>query len=146
MLDLKALLTKMLNTIHPWVQMSKTSFTCGTTVTKQTGLSIAIGGAGEQYFTKGSDQVTIKRAGTYKISINWILSNAVNNTSVKRLSLYKNGSAYTSALSRVNAWQSVQGVSIGTFAVGDVLTMWARCEDGTDTFSEAKIIIEPMFG
>lgn len=147
MVDIKALLTKILESIYvvgAWAQIYKSSFTANNTAAKVTGTTIWCSNNSSKYFTAGTDSITINKAGVYKITVGFRLSAATNNTNVKRLALYKNGTELVTVLGRDNAWNDRAQTYTATLAKNDVLTMYARAEDGNSTYSFGRIIIEPI--
>ena len=141
MLDLKALLSKILNK-DAWAQLYASGFTGNNTASKVTDTVIATSDAMGEYFTVGTNQITLNKSGTYKITLCMRLSGATNNTNVKRLAMYRNNSESMVVMGRDNTWQDRTCVYISNLSKGDVLTMWRRAEDGNSTYSFGKIIIE----
>lgn len=134
-----------LMTLNPWVSISATGFTGNNTATKVTGTTIRSGGNASDYFdTSVSDQVTIKRAGTYKITIFFRVSAITSAGNVKRISCYNNDSEFCTAMSRTNSWEDTSSTTIASCNIGDVLTMYKRAEDGNSTYAPALILIEAL--
>lgn len=127
-----------------WVSIMKTNFTGDNTATKVTGTTIISGGHKDDFFTIGTDQITIKKAGYYKVTLCFVLSAMTTQTNVKRIALYNNSAESCNTLGRMYAWESCTGYAIKSYAVNDVLTMYCRAEDGNSTYSYAYIMIEPL--
>ena len=146
MLDMKVLLTKVLTAFAPsaWVQLYGTAFSANNTASKVTGLTITHSDNYSEFFTIETNQITIKKSGIYKVSISWQLSASANNTNVKRIALYKNGSQLNATLGRDNSYNDRSSFYLDTFAAGDVLTVYKRAEDNNSTFTYARVLIETM--
>ena len=129
---------------NSWAYITKINFTANNTVAKVTGVTIDSGGSADEFFTIGTDQITVKKSGKYKVSLSFVLSAITTEASVKRLSLYRNSAETTNCLGQKASWDTCTNVAIVSCDVGDVLSMWARAEDGNSTYSSARIIIEPI--
>lgn len=143
--DLEAVLNSVLppqTTIYPWVSLYRSNFTGNNTSTKITGITIQNGTNASDYFTVGTDQVTIKKSGNYKISITYRLSATSNAANVKRVSLYQNSTETLIAMGRWNTYEDCTHITIRTFSVGDVITLYRRFEDGNSTCEQMRCIIE----
>lgn len=127
-----------------WVLISKESFTGNNTVTKVTGTTITSGGHKDDFFTIGTDQITIKRAGYYKVTACFTLSAMTTQTNVKRIGVYKNGSESFVALGRLSTWETCAGSAVKSYDINDVLAMYCRAEDGNSTYFYGHVLIEAL--
>ena len=128
--------------LNDYVELLGQGFTAGTTAVRITGLTVSIGNG--ECFTAGTNQATVKKTGYYFISVSFIQSATNNATSVKRVALYRNGSSLLGALSRANSWTTSTADAIYKLNANDVLTMYARDESGTGTYSYGRCIIIPL--
>lgn len=128
--------------LNDYAELYRAGFTAGTTAARVTGLTIHVGNG--DCFTVGTNQVTIKKSGAYYVSVSFVQSATNNATSVKRVALYRNGSSLLAALTRGSSWNTVTADAIYTLTAGDVMTMYARDESGTGTYSYGRIILMPV--
>lgn len=124
-----------------FIQMQGSGFTAGTTASKVTGLSFKKGSG--TCFTQGTNQFTIKKTGQYLCHLYFVQSATNNNTNVKRLALYRNGSSYFTVFTRGNSYNTVSSSQILSLTQGDVMTLYARDESGTGTYSTSGVIMIP---
>ena len=125
-----------------WVAFQKGGYTANNTASKVTGVTLSSGANATSYFTIGTDQVTVKQSGFYKISLSFCLSAITTESNCKRIALYKNGSENCVAIGRKPSWENCTNIAVTTLAKDDVLTMYARAEDGNSTFTASMILIE----
>lgn len=145
--DLTNILNEVLppTTLNPWVMITATSVGANNTATKVTGTSIRSGGNASDYFdTSIADQIIIKRAGQYKVTLFFRATAITTSSNVKRISCYKNGTESCSVIGRLYSWEDASGFHILDCSVNDVLTMYRRAEDGGSTFSPVSMIIEAL--
>ena len=123
-------------------RIAKTNFTANNTLAKVTGASISAAG---DCFETGTDQITSKRSGQYLVSMSFVCSAVTTATNVKRITLYRNGNSLQSALGRPSTYEDISIIRILSLNAGDVMTMWARAEDGNSTYEWAEIDLIPCF-
>lgn len=128
-------------TYGDFIQMQGSGFTAGTTASKVTGLSFKKGNG--TCFTQGTNQFTIKKTGQYLCHLYFVQSATNNATNVKRLALYRNGSSYFTVFTRGNSYNTASSSQILSLTQGDVLTLYARDESGTGTYSTSGVIMIP---
>ena len=145
--DLTNILNEVLppTTLNPWVMITATSVGANNTATKVTGTSIRSGGNASDYFdTSIADQIIIKRAGQYKVTLFFRATAITTSSNVKRISCYKNGTESCAIMGRLYSWEDASGFHILDCSVNDVLTVYRRAEDGGSTFSPVSMIIEAI--
>lgn len=141
--DLKAIFDEILPyQKRPWFDFYKSNFTGNNTGTTLTGITINTNDVAEDCFTVGTDQVTIKKAGNYKITITFRLSAITTQANVKRITLMTNSVESVIAMARLSNWEDCSRTDIRTFAVGDVITVSRRFEDGNSTCEQMRCIVE----
>lgn len=141
MLDVKALIARQLR-LNDYVEMRGSGFTAGTTASKVTGLSQKIG-TGE-CFGSGTNQFTIKKTGQYLVYLYFTQSATNNNTNVKRIALYRNGASFFTVFTRGSSYNTASAPLIVDLAAGDIMTLYARDESGTGTYSTSGVIAIPL--
>lgn len=143
MLDVKALLTKLMRR-DAWVDLYRSNFTGNNTETKITGITITSSANASDYFTVGTNQVTINQTGYYKISISYRLSATANQSNVKRISLYVGTTASVITMGRLASYEDCSRTDIRKFTAGNVITLYRRFEDNNSTCEQMRCIIEFM--
>ena len=128
--------------LNDYAELYRAGFTAGTTAARVTGLTVSVSNG--ECFTKGTNQVTIKKSGAYYVSVSFVQSDTNNATNVKRVALYRNGSSLLGALTRGSSWNTCNADGIYTLNANDVMTMYARDESGTGTYSYGRCIIIPL--
>ena len=114
------------------------------TNTQVTGLTVGTGGAGN-IFQAGTDKITVKKAGTYLVIVNFKLSAAATgNTALKAYMMYSNGVEKQSAAGYVGTWSDVTHIGIVTLPANAVLTTWVRLTQGGGTIREGNILVFPF--
>ncbi len=96
------------------------------------------------YFTAANNQITIKKAGRYLVCVSLRLSAVTDNTKVKRFAVWRNGTAHTNCMARLQTWEDLTNFEVMVASAGDILTFYARAEDGNSTISRARAIILPL--
>lgn len=127
---------------RPWVDFYKSNFTGNNTETKITGITINTNDNTEDCFTIGTDQVTINKAGNYKITITFRLSAVTNTANVKRITFDVNSVASVIAMMRLQTWEDCSRTDIRTLSVGDVINVYSRFEDNNSTCEQMRCIVE----
>ena len=145
--DLTNILNEILPpvTLNPWASMYIEGISVNNTATKVTGLTMNSGGNASDYFDIGtSNEIKIKKAGKYKITIYFRTTAITSAGNVKRISCYVNGSESAVAMARLNTWEDTMSITFRDLNANDVLTMYKRAEDGGSTYGAARILVEAL--
>lgn len=150
MLNVKKVLTKILTKLvrldgYARLTVDSKQIT-STSNTRVTGLTAQF--ANSILFSKGTDYVTVKVAGVYRVAVSWTCSATSNATSVRGVEAYNpdtNASIGWMAMGRDASWCGRQAEALVTIATNTKVAMRARDEGGNMTLRNARIEITPVF-
>lgn len=110
-----------------------------------TGLTVSV--SNSELFGTGSNTITIKKAGVYKLTLSWFASTVTNAANVKCIGFRNSANAADvgyAAAGRANAWECIHMTTVVQIPSGTSITLYGRAEDANTTFRIIIGLIEPL--